>query len=954
MSCDSPVSKAPRFPVPTSQTAHALLGRHALVSSRSVEGSRGSAEAATRLCMDGLSGGFSPRRGSSAKRANHTTRISRHLTGVHLRAANLHRATGPVWGSVRGDRVCRVLWPHFRWRFMTACVPAQSEQGDLAACRTVPMTEQAARERAGKACGFELERHAGQRLTARPEAGLPPLPVSNRPCAQSTRAAFVACNTSNPLGPSAHAHASAPRLRMAHCFAAQPCSQATTVRAFLLPAPCARRSPVADTFAPGSCRFAGVTRRYVARDSFSLPNRKKTLQMRTERESDSSYTPDESSRHGLGLLKDDARRFSEVVRNGPKSRLRAFPRYDPAAIATYYDKYPLLSLKRASAIALPFAVWYLRTRTLDKWSQGSPDRQQRRAAELRKIIASAGATVLKLGQAASSRPDVIGATYLAELQKLTDQVGAFDSEEALRIVQEDLSLASVEDAFLRFERTPVASASLGQVHRATLRSGEEVAVKVQRPNLALEASLDVYLLRKLAAFLKERFKLRSDVVSIVDEFAMRLWEEIDYRKEASNAERFAKYYGTGLGVYVPQIFREYTSRKVLTMEWIDGDKPPWYPAEDAQRLIAIGVRCSLTQLLSKGFLHGDPHVGNLLRRRRPGQRGSEGGELVWLDFGMCVEVERQARIDLIRAITNLINRNYSEVARDFVRLGFLPDGTDTGPLEPMIERAFRDAQSGDEALSGLSFGRLADNLAELAYSSPIRIPASFTILIRSLTILEGIALQANPSFKIVDAAYPYVVQRLLEDDSPELQNALEETLILPNGRVKWSRLESILKASDVDPERAVSSSTSAAPSIGRFGSKQATEDGALSPQGMQRIKDFVLGQRGKFIRDALTLEAADILDSAQLKVASDISSNSRGILPAPPDAPNPEQLRRGRALLQLLQGRSSAINDPRISRELYRAAWVAVGEVTERNARRAVRTLGNALLDTILGPKRST
>jgi predicted unusual protein kinase regulating ubiquinone biosynthesis (AarF/ABC1/UbiB family) len=289
-----------------------------------------------------------------------------------------------------------------------------------------------------------------------------------------------------------------------------------------------------------------------------------------------------------------------------------------------------------------------------------------------------------------------------------------------------------------------------------LLSGEDVAVKVQRPGIPQQASLDLYLLRWAAGVLKNRFNLRSDLAGIVAEFGTTLTEELDYRYEAEHCEEFAALYaGLGTtrvpGVYVPAIYRNKSSKRVLCMEWIDGDKPPWHPREDAERLIGIGVRCSLTQLLIGPLLHSDPHSGNLLRHRKT-------GNLVYLDFGMMSRVSRDTSVQLIRAIANLVNRNYVGLAADFARLGFLPVGTDTAPLVPKLEAAFAEArQDMGGGLSELSFSKLTSSLAALAYTSPIQIPVVFTTLIRSLAILEGLALEASPSFKIITAAYPFVV-----------------------------------------------------------------------------------------------------------------------------------------------------------------------------------------------------
>lgn len=635
-----------------------------------------------------------------------------------------------------------------------------------------------------------------------------------------------------------------------------------------------------------------------------------------------------------------------------RDRRREFASYDPVAISDYYRARPVLAARRAAEVVLPLAAWFARTR-VSRALGGGEDSKRRNAVALRNVICAAGATVLKLGQAASARPDVVGGAYREELLKLVDDVPGFDGEVAEGVVVRELGLEEegLSSVFERFERVPVAAASLGQVHRARLNSGEEVAIKVLRPEVRVQAGLDLYLLRAVAGVAKKRFGLRSDLVGIVDEFGSRLWEELDYLSEARNTERFKELYvGKVPGVYAPKVYREHTTGMVLVTEWVDGDKPAWEPVEDAERLIAVGVRCSLTQILQDGFVHGDPHSGNILRR------GGASGDLCYLDFGMCVTVERATRVDLIRSITNLVNRNYDELAKDFARLGFLPEGTDTAPLVPKLQKAFADARDGDSnQLAELSFGKLADNLADLAYTSPIRIPVSFTILIRSLTILEGLALATRKDFKIIDAAYPFVVERLLEDDSPELQKCLEDVLLdSETKRLRWNRLSSILEAEGKDP--AGSFPFASKPNLPHVGSSSLTGDTA------DRITNYILSPRGKFLRDALTRELTEMLDSSQLQIARRLSRATGGLIPEPKDKPDKAQLERAAALVksgpqlfksvqQVQRKRRGRGGGNRIGSEVGRATWTAIGEVTDRNTRRIIQMLGAAALDALLGPR---
>eukprot|EP00177_Eucheuma_denticulatum_P002516 GFKZ01004517.1.p1 GENE.GFKZ01004517.1~~GFKZ01004517.1.p1 ORF type:complete len:711 (-),score=101.82 GFKZ01004517.1:1987-4119(-) len=661
--------------------------------------------------------------------------------------------------------------------------------------------------------------------------------------------------------------------------------------------------------------------------------------------------PAPTSQRGWQLLRSDLSRLSKLLRGDVSSvvdRGLGLYRYDIDAINSYYNARPVSVAIRAAAVGLPFLWWLFKVRRWDKWrAQSAGDGLEgRRAEELRRLLTWMGPTYLKVGQAVGNRPDLVGVVYSNELQKLVDDVGEFDEELAQEIVLNELGVEELGEVFDSFETRAVASASLGQVHRARLKGGEEVAVKVQRPTVEGDAALDVYVLRRVAAFLKKRFGLRSDVVGIVDEFATRLWEELDYVNEAGNAERFKSLYGNQ-DVYVPRVHREYTTKRVLTMEWIDGDKAPWTPQEEAKRLIGIGVQCSLQQLLDKGFVHADPHGGNLLR--------AKDGKLCYLDFGMCVEVEKSIRDDLIAAIVRLINRDYVNLAEDFVKLGFLPRDADTAPLGPMLAEAFGDASTG-KSLSDLSFSRLADNLSGLAFRTPIRIPVFFTLIIRSLTILEGFALQTDAAFKIVDEAYPYVVKRVLTDDSPVFQSALEGVLIDPNtGRIRWNRLNSLLKAKS-------SSTGTEGNGVQTSTTPTGTKLSGMSNRALNRVVDFALSNRGAFLRKALYLELTDTADAAQLAVLSRMSTVTNGLIPPPREQADIERLENAISIAKEIRVRAPEIlslnqggdvsqrtelmkRQELLRRELFETTRMVAGSIVERNTRRFMRKA----LDIVLG-----
>jgi predicted unusual protein kinase regulating ubiquinone biosynthesis (AarF/ABC1/UbiB family) len=320
-----------------------------------------------------------------------------------------------------------------------------------------------------------------------------------------------------------------------------------------------------------------------------------------------------------------------------------------------------------------------------------------------------------------------------------------------------------------------------------LKNGEKVAVKVQRPGLREQITLDLYIVRNIAAWLNSNVGLiRSDLVALIDELGKRVFEEMDYCNEASNAETFAQLHAHNPRIAVPRIHREATSRRVLTMEWIDGVKLTNLEAVrqlgvDPDELVDVGVNCSLQQLLEHGFFHADPHPGNLL--------ALPDGRLAYLDFGMMSEVSRENRTGLIQAVVHLVNRNFGKLSKDFVSLGFLAEDVNLEPIVPAFESVF--GQALEMGVSRMDFKAVTDDLSGVMYRFPFRVPPYYALIIRSLVTLEGIALSVDPEFKILGAAYPYFARRLMEDPDPSLRNSLKEMLF--DGEVfRWQRLDNLI------------------------------------------------------------------------------------------------------------------------------------------------------------------
>lgn len=475
--------------------------------------------------------------------------------------------------------------------------------------------------------------------------------------------------------------------------------------------------------------------------------------------------------------------------------LNHLKRYDFNTIVRHYRLRPWLVLWRALKIIWFFSGFVLGLK-LDDWRGAAEQNKFKRAAQLRKLLTDLGPTFIKVGQALSTRPDLVRRDFLDELVKLQDQLPPFPNDVAFRIMELELD-ADVDEVFSEISPNPVAAASLGQVYRARLKTGEEVAVKVQRPNLLPTLTLDLYLMRWAAGWLAPWLPLNlgHDLTLIVDEFGTKLFEEIDYLNEGRNAEKFANNFRDDPTVKVPSIYWRYSTKHILALEWIDGIKLTntdriKAAGMDTDALIRIGVTSGLRQLLEHGFFHADPHPGNLFAVVDP-----VGEQMAYIDFGMMDQLNEDAKETLVDAVVHLINKDYLELAHDFVKLGFLAPETDIYPIVPALESVLGDIMG--ESVKNFNFKTITDRFSELVYEYPFRVPAKFALIIRSLVTQEGLALTLNPDFKIVEIAYPYVARRLLNGESPRLRRRLLEVLF-KDGKFQWKRLENMISIARSD------------------------------------------------------------------------------------------------------------------------------------------------------------
>ncbi|CAI9263788.1 unnamed protein product [Lactuca saligna] len=459
--------------------------------------------------------------------------------------------------------------------------------------------------------------------------------------------------------------------------------------------------------------------------------------------------------------------------------------YDPAIISAYWGKRPRAVATRIIQLT-SVAGGFLSRLAWDVINKKVKENEVSRAIELREIVTSLGPAYIKLGQALSIRPDILSPAAMTELQKLCDKVPSYPDDIAMALLEEELG-EPWQNIYSELTTSPIAAASLGQVYKGRLKeNGDLVAVKVQRPYVLETVTVDLFIIRNLGLALRRFPQISLDVVGLVDEWAARFFEELDYINEGENGTYFAEMMKKDLPqVVIPKTYTKYTSRKVLTTQWVDGEKLSQSTESDVGELVNVGVICYLKQLLDTGFFHADPHPGNMIR--------TPDGKLAILDFGLVTKLTDDQKYGMIEAIAHLIHRDYDAIVKDFVKLGFIPEGVNLDPILPVLAKVFDQALEGGGA-KNINFQELASDLAQITFDYPFRIPPYFALIIRAIGVLEGIALVGDPEFAIVDEAYPYIAQRLLTDESPRLRSALRYTVYGKAGVFDAERFIDVMQA----------------------------------------------------------------------------------------------------------------------------------------------------------------
>ncbi len=410
-----------------------------------------------------------------------------------------------------------------------------------------------------------------------------------------------------------------------------------------------------------------------------------------------------------------------------------------------------------------FIPFRTRIRAFGQWPPlKSPTTPER----LRMAFAELGPSFIKLAQILSTRPDLITKPFADEFRKLQDRVPPFPTEEATRIIEQETGL-SVANIFSRLDTVPVAAASIAQVYHGTLLDGSDVIIKVQRPGIEEQIETDINILTSVA-YLMERYVPESvffNPSGIVDEFARTVRKELDFTEEARNCVRFRRNFADSPDVYIPCVFNEFTTGKVLVMGRIEGVRIDDIEGItklglDRVKLAKIGVDAYFKQILEDGFFHADPHAGNIF--------AMPDGRIGFMDFGIVGRVSPELRETMANTFLALINRDFDKLIEQYIELGLVPEHVDLD----VFRREFKaDLSDFLEPLYGLTlkelnFAEYMDTVTHLAIKHNLKIPADLLLVNKAMLILENLGRELDPNFNFIAAAEPYATKLIRERIRP--------------------------------------------------------------------------------------------------------------------------------------------------------------------------------------------
>ncbi|CAN6239121.1 unnamed protein product [Urochloa humidicola] len=493
--------------------------------------------------------------------------------------------------------------------------------------------------------------------------------------------------------------------------------------------------------------------------------------------------------------------------------------YDPDLLAQYFASRPHILAFRTIQILFAFTSAVVKMQ-ISKRSQltadanatyssgnrsNSFDASQYMVGQLLKeMFLDLGPTFVKVGQSLSTRPDIIGSEICEALAELHERVPPFPREDAMKIIEGEFE-CPVSHMFSYISDEPVAAASFGQVYQGRTVDGALVAIKVQRPNLLPSVLRDIYILRLGLGFIRKVAKRRSNISLYADELGRGFVGELDYNIEAANATKFLEVHSRYPFMLVPKVLKQLTRKRVLTMEWVSGENPKELlslsqgvsekvtEASEKQKLDAKsrlldlvnkGVEASLVQLLETGLLHADPHPGNL--------RYTPEGCVGFLDFGLLCVMERKHQRAMLASIIHIVNGDWASLVYDLTEMDVVPPNTNLRRVTMDLEDALGEVTF-EEGIPEIKFSKVLGKIWSVAFKYHFRMPPYYTLVLRSLASLEGLAVAADGTFKTFQAAYPYVVRKLLSDNSVATRRLLNQAIFNKRKEFQWQKIAAFIK-----------------------------------------------------------------------------------------------------------------------------------------------------------------
>lgn len=395
---------------------------------------------------------------------------------------------------------------------------------------------------------------------------------------------------------------------------------------------------------------------------------------------------------------------------------------------------------------------------------GHPARESpyTQAEHLRLAFGELGATFIKLGQAVSTRPDLAPPAYIEQLSKLQDAAPPVPFEHISQVVCDELVQAP-EALFAEFDPQPIASASIGQAHAGRLKNGQAVIVKVQRPGVAEQVARDLEILSGMAEWAEAHTAFGRDynLLALVDEFAYTLRNELDYRREGQNADRFRRNFAGDAGAYIPRVYWDYTTTRVLTLERVGGIKIADVSALEAagidrHALARNAVRLMLREAFEFGFFHADPHPGNFFVQ--------PDGRIALIDFGMVGRLDERLQDALLRIGLALVQRDVVRLTDEFYALGVAGSGARRAILQRDLDHLLSRFEG--RPIKEIAAAQVTREIMAIALRHRLQLPAELAMLLRTVSLSEGLGAQLDPDFRLFEFAAPYLQDFWMRRRSP--------------------------------------------------------------------------------------------------------------------------------------------------------------------------------------------